>query len=310
MLKQIQGLHHITSLASNARENNGFFTQVLGLRRVKKTVNFDRPDVYHLYYGDAAGSPGTVITYFPIPDSKKGRPGTGEVGTTVFAVPGGALPYWEDRLDGLGIEDVTKAVRFGEERLGFRGPDGDGFALVERPDDARPPWSGTDVPADCALRGFHSATLRVQEIGPTAELLTFMGFEQVATEGNHVRFQISDGNGANLVDLSEMPNANAATEGAGSVHHIAFSVADREAQLAVREALTSAGHSVTPVKDRDYFWAIYFRTPGGILFEVATDEPGFGRDEEAAHLGQALKLPRQHAHLRESLQHSLQPLGD
>ena len=310
MLNQIQGLHHITSLASDAQENNGFFTHVLGLRRVKKTVNFDRPDVYHLYYGDAAGSPGTVMTYFPIPDIKKGRPGTGEVGTSVFAVPEGSLPYWEDRLEGLGIEDLTRAVRFGETRLGFRGPDGDGFALVEKPDDTRSPWTGSDVPADQAVRGFHSATLRVREAEAMGELLRFMGFEEMGREGHHTRYRLAGGNGADIIDLSEMPAGDAAKQGAGSVHHIAFSVADRQAQLAVREALTEAGHSVTPVKDRDYFWAIYFRSPGGILFEVATDEPGFDRDEEPAHLGEALKLPGQHAHLRESLEQSLQPLDD
>lgn len=310
MLDQIQGLHHITSLASDAQVNNGFFTQALGLRRVKKTVNFDRPDVYHLYFGDAAGTPGTVITYFPIPDIKKGQPGTGEVGTTVFAIPDGSMPYWEDRLEGLGIEDLTRAVRFGETRLGFRGPDGEGLALVEKPGDDRAPWTGTDVPADVAIRGFHSATFRLNEAEATGELLRFMGYEQAETEGHHTRYRLNKGNGSGIIDISAMPAGEAATEGAGSVHHIAFSVSDRQAQLAVREALTEAGYSVTPVKDRDYFWAIYFRSPGGILFEVATDEPGFGRDEEPALLGQALKLPSRHAHLRERLEYSLQPLED
>lgn len=310
MISEIQGLHHITSLASDALENNGFFTEVLGLRRVKKTVNFDRPDVYHLYYGDEVGTPGTVMTYFPIPGIAEGRAGTGEVGTTVFAVPEGSLPYWEDRLEGLGIEDLTKAVRFGETRLGFRGPDGDGFALVEKADDERTPWTGSDVAKDFALRGFHSATLRLKEKDATAELLRFMGYELTDTEGHHQRFRMSGGNGADIIDISEMSGAQEAKEGSGSVHHIAFSVKDRQAQLDVRKAIADAGFSVTEVIDRDYFWAIYFRTPGGILFEVATDEPGFGRDEDSAHLGETLKLPSQHAHRREKLEQDLPTLPD
>ncbi|MCP4318207.1 MAG: ring-cleaving dioxygenase [Hyphomicrobiales bacterium] len=309
MIKQIQGLHHITSLASDAQENNGFFTEVLGLRRVKKTVNFDRPDVYHLYYGDEIGTPGSVMTYFPIPDISKGHAGTGEVGTSVFSVPEGSLPYWEDRLEGLGIEELTKTVRFGETRLGFRGSDGDGFALVEQPGDARAPWAGSDIGNDFALRGFHSATFRVKDADATAELLRFMGYELAENESNHQRFRIAGGNGADIIDISSMPTANDAEQGSGSVHHIAFSVKDRQAQLDVREALVDTGYSVTPVIDRDYFWAIYFRTPGGIFFEVATDEPGFDRDEDTAHLGEALKLPSQHAHLREKLERDLPPIA-
>ncbi|MDA4844146.1 VOC family protein [Hoeflea poritis] len=310
MKRHIKGLHHITSLASDALQNNGFFTQVLGLRRIKKTVNFDRPEVYHLYYGDAVGTPGAVMTYFPIPDIKRAHAGTGEVGTTVFAVPEGSLPYWQDRLEGLGLDGLTEAVRFGERRLGFRGPDGDGFALVEQPGDNRIPWEGSDVSADDAIRGFHSATLRLAEPGPMAELLTLMGYAPAESEGNNQRFRLADGNGADIIDISAMPGAEPAVEGAGSVHHIAFAVDNREQQLEVREAFVDAGYSVTPVIDRDYFWAIYFRTPGGVLFEIATAEPGFDRDEERDHLGEALKLPQQHAHLRETLERDLPPIID
>ena len=310
MIDQIQGLHHITSLAGDARENNGFFTKVLGLRRVKKTVNFDRPEVYHLYYGDAAGTPGTVMTYFPIPDITKGHAGTGEVGTSVFAVPEGSLPYWESRLAELGITGLTKDARFGETRLEFPGPDGDGFSLVEQAGDNRAPWGGSDVDNDFALRGFHSATFRLKDADATAELLGFMGYEMTDTEGHHQRFRIPGGNGADIIDVSEMPGTQEAEQGSGSVHHIAFSVKDRQAQLDVRKALVDTGYSVTPVIDRDYFWAIYFRAPGGVLFEVATDEPGFDRDEDTAHLGEALKLPTQHAHLREKLEKELPPIPD
>ncbi|MEN9061677.1 VOC family protein [Ponticoccus litoralis] len=310
MLKQINGLHHVTSLASGARTNNQFFTDTLGLRRVKKTVNFDAPDVYHLYYGDEMGTPGTVMTYFPFPGARRGRPGAGEVGTTAFAVPGDALPWWEERLSGRGIEGLARSQRLGEERLLFKGPDGDGFALVARDDD-RAPWAAEDVPADVAIRGFHSVDMRLDPRGAaaSAELLGFMGYQKDDSADTVTRFRVAGGNAAQVVDITEV-DAAPAGQGAGSVHHIAFSVDDRAAQLEVRKALIDTGYDVTPVIDRDYFWAIYFRSPGGVLFEVATNEPGFDRDEDAAHLGEALKLPRQHAHLRDTLEKVLEPIPD
>ncbi|MFW2587932.1 VOC family protein [Sagittula sp. SSi028] len=309
MLKQINGLHHVTSLASSAQENNSFFTKTLGLRRVKKTVNFDAPDVYHLYYGDAAGAPGTVMTYFPFPHAARGRAGTGEVGTTAFSVPRGALPYWQDRLDTFNVAGLTRSERLGEARLAFKGPDGDGFALVET-EDSRPPWAA-EVPEDVAIRGFHSADMRLspRDAQASAELLRFMGYSREDTTDNVTRFRIEGGNDAQVIDITEVDAAPAA-QGAGSVHHIAFSVDDRAAQQEVRRALLDTGYHVTPVIDRDYFWAIYFRTPGGVLFEVATNEPGFDRDEDLAHLGEALKLPRQHEHLRDKLEQLLEPITD
>lgn len=309
MLTQINGLHHVTSLASGAQENNAFFTRTLGLRRVKKTVNFDRPEVYHLYYGDELGTPGTVMTYFPFPDAGPGRPGTGEVGTTSFAVPKGALPYWEARLSGHGTNGMIRTTRLGEERLIFKGPDGDGFALVETEDD-RAPWVA-DVPEDVAIRGFHSVDMRLDPKGAaaTAELLGFMGYDREAGEDNVTRFRVPGGNAAQVIDITEI-DAVPADQGAGSVHHVAFSVDNRDTQAEVRKALMDTGYQVTPVIDRDYFWAIYFRTPGGVLFEVATNEPGFDRDEDRAHLGEALKLPEQHAHLRDRLEQTLEPIAD
>ncbi len=310
MITQIKGLHHITSLASNAQENNDFFTQILGLRRIKKTVNFDRPEVYHLYYGDAVGTPGTVMTYFPFPGLHRGRSGTGAVGTTVFAVPVGALTYWHERLEGMGFEELTQTIRFGETRLGFRGPDGDGFALVEQKDDERSPWTGSDVDGQQAIRGFHSATLRLEDIGPTGALLQFMGFEDQGSENHQKRYRLPGGNGANIIDLQALPDVVPAEEGAGSVHHIAFAVENRHDQQNVRKALVDAGYDVTEVKDRDYFYAVYFQTPGGILFEIATNEPGFDRDETVDHLGKTLMLPRQHTHLRAKLERELPLLRD
>lgn len=308
MLNQIKGLHHVTSMAKDARENNDFFTHKLGLRRVKKTVNFDAPDVYHLYYADEFGTPGSVMTYFPFPHITRGRPGVGEVGTTVFSVPEGTLSYWKERFEKQGVTGLKEETSFGENRLRFDGPDGDGFALVEDKGDTRAPWAKGGVSEDEAIRGFHSASLRLRDGGATEELLKFMGYENVDQSDNVKRLAIKDGNGADVIDIETLPGSPFADLGAGSVHHIAFAVEDRAKQLEVRKALVDTGYQVTPVIDRDYFWAIYFRTPGGVLFEVSTNEPGFDRDEDTAHLGEALKLPSQHAHLRDYLEKHLQPL--
>lgn len=308
MLNQIQGLHHVTSMAGDARANNAFFTDTLGLRRVKKTVNFDAPDVYHLYYGDEVGTPGSVMTYFPFPNlGRRGR-GTGEVGLTAFAVPKGAIPYWRERLVAKGATDLAEDERFGEKRLTFAGPDGDEFALVEV-DDPRAPWTAGGVGEDAAIRGFRGAALRLRDSGATEELLRFMGYAEADRRDGVVRLVREGGNGADVIDVETLPGARRADLGAGSVHHIAFAVPDRAAQLEVRKALADTGYQVTPVIDRDYFWSIYFRSPGGVLFEVATNEPGFDRDEDTAHLGEALKLPRQHAHLRSWLEEHLEPIA-
>ena len=310
MLDQIKGLHHVTSMAADARQNNDFFTQKLGLRRVKKTVNFDAPDVYHLYYGDEVGTPGSVMTYFPFPNIGKGRHGAGEVGTTAYSVPEGTLPFWTQRLTEQGVTGLKQETSFGENRLAFDGPDGDSFALVEAKSDGRPAWTRGGVANDEAIRGFHSASLRLKDGSATEELLKFMGYEEVDAAGNVRRLAVKNGNGADIIDIESVPGAAFAELGAGSVHHIAFAVENRAKQLEVRKALLDTGYQVTPVIDRDYFWAIYFRTPGGVLFEVATNEPGFDRDEDTAHLGEALKLPSQHAHLRDYLEKHLQPLGE
>ncbi|MEN0001440.1 MAG: VOC family protein [Pseudomonadota bacterium] len=311
MLTQINGLHHVTSMAADARINNAFFTDTLGLRRVKKTVNFDAPDVYHLYYGDQDGTPGTVMTYFPFPHIAGGIPGAGEVGTTQFSVPEGALDFWQARFADHKIQGLKRENEFGENRLYFAGPDGDMFALIETKGDPRTPWTHNGVDADHAIRGFHGATMRLQDDGATGELLRFMNYELVEDTADVARYRVKGaGNGADFIELEKTPNLSAARLGAGSVHHIAFSVDNREKQLEVRKALMDTGYQVTPVIDRDYFWAIYFRTPGGVLFEIATNEPGFDRDEDTAHLGEALKLPTQHEHLRAMLEENLQPLDE
>ncbi|MFL4470185.1 VOC family protein [Tateyamaria armeniaca] len=310
MIKDIKGLHHVTSMAADANENNAFFTHTLGLRRVKKTVNFDAPEVYHLYYGDEIGTPGSVMTYFPFGQMPRGTRGVGEVGVTEFAVPSGSLPYWSDRLTAKGVTGLTQDTFLGEARLGFDGPDGDSFALVESAPQGRTPWAGTDVPEDAGILGFRGARFRLQDAAATGELLTYMGYQKAESEGNTTRYVIEGGNAADTIDLEEISSGKAANQGAGSVHHIAFAVEDRAAQQDVRKALLDTGYQVTPVIDRDYFWAIYFRTPGGVLFEIATNEPGFDRDEDTANLGQALKLPTRYEAHRAQIEDLLPTIAD
>jgi glyoxalase family protein len=305
----IQGLHHVTLMAKDARRNNRFYTEVLGLRRVKQTVNFDAPDVYHLYYADGAGTPGTVMTFFPFPNIARGTTGVGAASRTSFSVPAGSLAFWRDRLAAEGIE-VEDTSRFGETGIEFAGPDGEGLSLVERSDDPREPWTGNGVAADVAIRGFHGITLLLRKAEGISAILQFMGYREEGQEGNITRFVRDGGNGANIVDLEESADAPFTRQGAGSVHHVAFAVENAEAQARVRDALVALGAQVTPSIDRDYFRAIYFRTPAGVLFEVATNDPGFARDEDPAHLGEALKLPSQHEHLRAILEKQLQPLED
>ena len=310
MINQIKGLHHVTSMAGDANANNAFFTHDLGLRRIKKTVNFDAPEVYHLYFGDEVGTPGSVMTSFPFGDMPKGRRGIGEVGITEFAVPKGSLPFWQDRLTTLGHSNLSSDTAFGENRLTLSGPDGDDYALVEADDRGRTPWTGGGVGADTGILGFHGARFRLRDAAATGELLRFMGYQQAERDGAVTRFMIDGGNAANVIDIEELPQADAARQGAGSVHHIAFAVENRQAQLEVRKALMDTGYQVTPVIDRDYFWAIYFRSPGGVLFEVATNEPGFDRDEDTAHLGQALKLPTRYEPHRAQIEGHLPPIKD
>ncbi len=310
MLKEIKGLHHVTSFAGDPQRNSDFFTKTLGLRRVKKTVNFDAPDVYHLYYGDETGTPGSVMTYFPFPTIAPGKPGTGEVSATVFSVPAGSIAFWKKRLGAMNVQGLKEDAAFGSKRLHFSGADGDGFALVEDRDDQRTPWTKGGVDLDHAIHGFHSTALRLRDDGATAELLTLMGYEKADQHNDVTRFAIANGNGANVIDIETLPNVGPGQPGAGTVHHVAFAVENRAAQLKVRQAIADTGYQVTPVIDRDYFWSIYFRTPGGVLFEVATNEPGFARDEDQANLGEALKLPKQHEHKRAFLEKHLQPIRD
>ncbi|WP_339949381.1 VOC family protein [uncultured Albimonas sp.] len=305
---KIDGLHHVTALASGARSNNEFYTRTLGLRRVKKTVNFDAPDTYHLYYGDELGRPGTAITYFPFAGIGKGTPGAGAASEVAYAIPEGATQAWAERLAAHGVPHRRREGPFGETGLTLAGPDGEGIALIETTGDPRVGWTGGGIEAAHAIRGFHGVTLTLRETAPTQALLEAMGYAVEGVEGARTRLRMPQGNGADVVDLLAAPDAPRAIEGAGSVHHVAFSVPDRAAQDEARAILTAAGARITPPIDRDYFWAIYFRTPGGVLFEIATAEPGFDRDETPETLGAALKLPRQHERLRPQLEEILEPL--
>lgn len=309
MIRDILGLHHVTSMAADANQNNDFFTGTLGLRRVKKTVNFDAPEVYHLYYGDGIGTPGSVMTYFPFGTMPRGSRGIGEVGVTEFSVPRGSLAYWKTRLTDQNVTGLREDHFLGEARLAFDGPDGDAFALVESDIRDRQPWTGGDVPEETGILGFHGARFYLRNVDATGELLDFMGYRKAETEDGITRYVIEGGNAADTIDLEEQPDAVAADQGAGSVHHVAFAVADRAAQLRVREALMDTGYQVTPVIDRDYFYAIYFRTPGGVLFEIATNEPGFDRDEDTAHLGETLKLPTRYEPYRQKIESLLPPIS-
>jgi glyoxalase family protein len=310
MAPLINGLHHVTAISGSARRNAGFYTGTLGLRLVKRTVNFDDPSVYHLYYGDRVGTPGSVLTFFPWEQMGPGRRGVGETSLTHYAVPPGSLDFWRRRLEAAGVGAIGSETRFGEERLTFLDPDGMALALVAAGDDEREPWTTPEVGAEVALRGFHGVSLSLAEAGPTAEVLsTLLGYEERAREGDTLRLIAPAAAHARTVDLVARSGAPRAMLGAGSVHHIAFAVADRAEQAAVRARIAAAGLGVTPSIDRNYFFSIYFREPGGVLFEVATEEPGFAVDEPVDELGASLRLPPQHEHLRPQLLRTLPPLG-
>lgn len=298
MIPHIQGLHHVTAFAGPAPTNNAFFTDTLGLRRVKTTVNFDNPYVYHLYFGDEVGTPGTVMTHFPDRKWKQGHRGTGEVAVTAFAVPKGSLDDWAARLP-----ESTRVEVFGEAQLRFPGPDGETLALVET-DDPRKPWDA--LPGSMAIRGFHSVTLMIADPRPTLDVLTAMGYAEAGVEGTTTRLTMEAPVG--VIDVIAAPDMPKSVEGAGSVHHIAFATANDESLLKIREAVIDAGLKPTEVRDRNYFHSIYFREPGGVLFEVATCDIGFDADEPVATLGNALKLPPQHEHLRSELVTTLEPI--
>jgi glyoxalase family protein len=287
----IVGLHHVTAIASDPQRNLDFYTEVLGLRFVKRTVNFDDPGSYHFYFGDDAGSPGTILTFFPWPRASRGLAGAGEVATTAFSVPLDSVDYWQQRLldHGLLVERTDK--RFDEEVLRFPDPDGMKIEIVGHSDaGAARPSRFSSVSAEHAIRGFFGVTLLEHSAEPSAALLGVMGFHKIGEQGNRIRFAAEGNALGNRIDLLIDPLAKYGRTGAGSVHHIAFRAPDDAAQLEWREEI--AKHlDVTPVQDRTYFHSIYFREPGGVLYELATDPPGFALDEPIESLGEELRIP-------------------
>ncbi|MGF1475692.1 MAG: VOC family protein [Geminicoccaceae bacterium] len=306
-MQHLNGLHHVTAITGSAQQNLNFYRNLLGLRFVKKTVNFDDPSAYHFYFGDRIGSPGTIMTFFAFEGARPGRRGNGEVAATHFAVPEGSLPFWRQYLTDHGVEAVGGDERFGEERLVFKDPDGTDLVLTQTDwQETEQIWATDEIGAEVAIRGFRGVSMILQDAGATAELLQgVMGYRQTGSDGSRLRFEAETDRTARFLEIDVRADAARALSGAGSVHHVAFSTPDSDSQQAVREELISAGFEPTPQIDRDYFKAIYFRTPGGVLFEVATDVPGFAVDEPVDMLGQTLKLPKQHEDKRARLEQSL-----
>jgi glyoxalase family protein len=306
----IDGLHHVTALCGDPQRNFDFYTGVLGLRLVKKTVNFDDPLAYHLYYSDGAGTPGSVITFFPSPGLPNGRDGTGQVGATAFAAKESALPYWEKRLNEKGIEYRGPMQRFNEVYIEF--PDPDGLPLeivVADQSQAFQTWSKAPVPADMQLCGLHSVTLAEGGYELTQALLSAqMGWKPIGQSAGRLRYQGPGAGPASLVDILWQSGARHGLPGTGTVHHVAFRVPDNETQRWWRQELADRGHRVSLVMNRSYFRSIYYREPGGILFEIATNSPGFATDESVEAMGTGLMLPPQFEAMRPRIEQSLPPL--
>ncbi|MCG6948827.1 MAG: ring-cleaving dioxygenase [Acidobacteria bacterium] len=310
MNSPILGLHHVTAIAGDPQINVDFYVGVLGLRLIKKTVNFDDPSTYHLYYGDGVGSPGTVMTFFPWPGARRGTLGSGQTSATAFAVPKHSLDFWRQRFE----ESLVRAdgiERFGVPGLAFSDPDGLRLELLASAQlgVGREPWDGSSVPAEHAIRGFDGVTLLHADSDMTERLLVdAMGFRRVVADGRRVRFESGDGGSGTFVDLLNDPGATSGRVACGSVHHIAFRLADDDAQAGWQHRLFEAGHPTTEVKDRMYFHSIYFREPGGVLFELATDNPGFATDESVEELGSGLRLPPWFESARDRIEKSLPAL--
>ena len=309
MDKLITGIHHVTALAGNPQKNLDFYSGILGLRMVKKTVNFDAPDVYHFYYGDEAGIPGSIMTFFPYEGIQKGRHGKGMLNITTFSVPANSLLYWEERLKKFDVDFRPAQDRFDAEAvIYFEDPDGLGLELVFNDRDNRPGWTYGNIPLEHSIRGFYSVEIWQEGYERTAGLLTEgLDHELIAEKGNRFRFAATDAPG-NYIDILCRPDSLRGLGGGGTVHHLAFSTANKEKQLQVREKLNQLGYNPTPVLDRQYFESIYFREPGGVLFEVATAEPGFAIDEPQDKLGEELKLPPQYETRRELIEKAVTPV--
>ncbi|WP_342360933.1 ring-cleaving dioxygenase [Terrarubrum flagellatum] len=306
------GIHHVTAIAGPARRNYDFYTRTLGLRFVKKTVNFDDPGTYHFYFGDETGQPGTILTFFPWEHVAPGQLGVGETQETSFRIPESAIGYWTHRLLEKGVAHEPARKSFGETVISFRDPDGMRLALVSVPGaESEEAWSDGEIPVEYAIRGFHGVTLLLKKGDATAAILTdVFGFNEVAREEATIRLKAGDTEIGGIVDLRVVGDFPRGRQGGGSVHHIAFRAADDAAQAEMARKLAEKhGVHTTEQKDRNYFRSVYFREPGGVLFEIATDIPGFAADEPVESLGLALKLPAPLEPLRDKIEAVLPELA-
>ena len=304
---QVNGIHHVTAIAGDAQENVNFYAGLLGLRLVKRTVNFDDPQSYHLYYGDGAGNPGTLLTFFAWPGAQRGRVGLGQVTGTALAIGPNSLLYWQERLQAHGISGEIE-TRFGETMLAFADPDGIRIELVPTPSDPRSGWPEGHIPAEHAIKGIHGVTLPERSSADTAALLTeVLGFREAATDGTVTRYS-SGTEPSTSADVVFAPNTVPGQIAVGNIHHVAWRTSDDAEQASWLRELSALGYGVSPVMDRDYFHSIYFREPGGILFEIATDPPGFAIDESPDTLGHMLQLPAQYESRRAQIEANLPPL--
>lgn len=308
-MNKILGLHHITAIAGDAQRNYDFYTKTLGLRLVKKTVNFDDPQTYHFYFGDEVGTPGTILTFFPWKNVRQGKNGAGMATEIGYSVPKGSLGFWKSRFEKLGIP-YEETERFGERLIAFQDPDGLWLAFIEADgDDDRKGYETSEINSDAALKGFHTVTLTVNNIKATAAVLTdVFGYQQVKQEGHLYRFQTDTVENAAIVDLLEMPEAQRGLNAGGTNHHVAFRVKNEADLMAMREKVMAKGLQITEKINRDYFFSLYFREPGGVLFEIATDNPGFATDETVENLGSSLQLPDQYKAMRAQIEQGLPEL--
>ena len=304
MENRILGLHHITAIAGEAQRNYNFYTKVLGLRLVKKTVNFDDPGTYHFYYGNEVGSPGTILTFFPWEGIQKGSPGTGMATEIGYAVPNESLSFWTQRLKEHHVKHDPVKERFGEQYLTLEDPDGLLLNLVvPATEDNRTAWTTGEIKEAVGIKGFHSVVLTLRNIKATAAILTdILGYKLLSQEGSRFRFVTDAITTANVIDLVEEPNGKPGINAGGTNHHIAFRVSNEEILMQFREKVKSAGLNITEKIDRNYFYSLYFREPGGVLFEIATDNPGFATDESVNELGTHLMLPPQYEPRRKQIE--------
>ena len=306
MENRILGLHHITAIAGDAQRNYDFYTKTLGLRMVKKTVNFDDPQTYHFYFGDEVGTPGSILTFFPWANVRRGKNGAGMATEIGYSVPKGSLEFWKKRFDKSGVKHSNIGERFGEKQLPFQDPDGLWLSLIEVNKDNRKGWETEEVSANVAIKGFHVVTLTLNSIKETAAVLTeVFGYKQVEKDGNIYRYKTEAVDSAAIVDLLEEPGAPRGINSGGTNHHVAFRVKDEETLMAFRQKVIEHGLQITEKINRDYFFSLYFREPGGVLFEIATDNPGFATDETVEQLGSSLQLPDRYEPIRDKIEKAL-----